>query len=188
MADEELPSLAEFAPDALDQTIGRVKNLYDVMATALDVEAHMNGEERRRSERENPTSYEEWEHLIFDEVDDDLAESRSLTCQMVIVGLNAALERQVRRSGLPRVVPEERKKPRDVPWTARYDGACAGAPSWNCVKEIALARNEVMHAGKRPPKPSRYVNDAGEASFDRETLEAAVADLREFAGWLHKRY
>ena len=187
----EFPSLAEFAPDPFADTLQRLRGLYDAMATALGVDRQLMEEQRDRARGESPESYAEWEHLIYQNWEDDLDESKKLLCEMVLVRLNTAARSLLNETGAR--PDRHEKKPRGA-WPDYFKAAFSkrkidltSAPGWDCVQEIAAARDKTQHPEAPAVRGNRYIDAVGEVEFSREVFEATLARLGDFAKWLREQ-
>lgn len=186
----DLPSLAEFAPDPFADTLQRVRSVYDAVGTAVGVERQVMEEQRERSERESPDSFNEWEHQIFDDWKHDLDECNKIRCGMALVVLNSALKSLAHESNIALARPK--KRTRD-PWTVHFKHALAArnidvssAPGWDRIEEVSAARNKMEHP-RGDVRQNRYLNGEGDVDFSQEVFDATLSRLEEFAKWWRKR-
>ena len=200
----ELPSLEEFAPDPFSKKLEHARRIYSDLGFSFDAEARLLADERSAAKARDPVSYEEWEHLIFDDQEYDLEELQMLSGQLVIVflafGIRELLEetkrecqiRCMRSTQTLKRNKKQRGKPlEDLRQSLGTFGIdLARSPSWGTVEEIVLARHAVIHPEsmkdcQRLRPNSRYFG-TGEVRLTATGLNQTLAELSAFSTWLRK--
>jgi len=202
-------SLAELAPDRFVDELNRLKRLYDAMGAMLGSEQLLLQEGRRASEAKDPVTYEEWEHLIFNQQAEDIEECERLSAQFVLIHLELALrgllaEARFELKGDVRNRPaladrSRRQKRNQGDWIEKIRTQFArefnidfvSSSEWALVKQVVITRHAIIHPeGARDDKksqPKAQGPDGGEFTLTREGLILTIDRLHKFRDWLQEQ-
>jgi hypothetical protein len=205
----EIPSLVELAPDPFVQRLERLAWIYSQIEAAFGVERQVLTDESLAARDKDPESFQEWQHLIYDERETDVDECEELRAELVLVSLAQAVkgllteaEKELRRiipgSSVERMAGSKNGKKvrgsvRDHFITSfqMLGIDLALGPGWRCADEVLLARDAVVHP-QRPVeymeyRNRRFLSASGEFVLGGPQLDTTLKDLQEFAAWLRQQ-
>lgn len=198
----DLSSLESY-PDPFLQQLERLKRLYQNIGLALDVEEQIVDENRKAAEARSRDSYEEWEHLIYDEQEEDLEECQMLRSQFVMVFLAAAvrelldeMECEIKRAhndsfrDSNRACELGRSKKDRSDLLGRFCRTFQDfkinlecGPEWESIKGIVNARDTIMHPERQ--KRPRYSDGQGIIRLTtQKDFDTLLDKLHQFCKWL----
>lgn len=189
--------LSDLAPDPFLESVERLRRIYRDMGTALGVDRQMCSDERENSHEKGRDAYEEWEHWIFDDWEEDLEECERFRWEFAIVFLAKAVRELMHEVKseleLPSAKQLHRKGKLRKGRNDAFSEQCSTAlrecgvdvtsrREWARIKDLVSARDTIMHPKKWPTSQSsnsqRRIDPSGGG------LDTPLDDLRHFCEWL----